>query len=133
MLGYYLEKADVEKGNRVAVMFLFPTSFHSILKTQVPEELRDFVWVTISLYSLSAMIHVVSKLFGWDLISPRNDLSQHCQGLQITFISPWFSKSRRQYCHVHSTMVGKNATLLFLFVLCQRRHLNYSAGLLINS
>lgn len=82
MLGCCLEKADVEKGNRVAILFLFPASFHGILKTQVPAELNNFVRVTLSLYSL------VSKLFGWDLISPRNDCSQHCQGLEITFIPP---------------------------------------------
>lgn len=68
MLCYCPEKADVEKGNRVAIMVLFPTSFHGILKTQVPEELRNFVPVTLSLYPLSGVIRVVSKLFGWDLI-----------------------------------------------------------------
>lgn len=43
MLCHCLEKANVEKGNRVAVMFLFPTSFHGIVKAKVPAELRDFV------------------------------------------------------------------------------------------
>lgn len=33
MLCYCLEKADVEKDNGVAIMVLFPTSFHGVLKT----------------------------------------------------------------------------------------------------